>query len=509
MKTLAFQKNKFDLRNTLRKTSALWPILFLVIGAFCGIVVLKSPLFAILLLMALPTLYILLRRPEIIVLTLVVLISSIVYEEALPKLSVVGGSLHVTDIFLLALLALIPFRLLTDTKFKLAKTPIDIPLSLFYVSVIISAIISLLYYHLDFHIVTGKIRSLSYYLAFFCVTNLVREKKQITFMIKGLFVIAVFVAVAMLLQAGLGDTVQILPGRVEKAATFGETFEATRIIPPGELLVYTIFITTVSVLVTYKESRTLLASRYFLALLTLGCGILVTYTRSYWVATILSCGLLGIIVSTKMKLRLIYVVAMVCIIGLCVVMFFGYEEGKISKHVRAYSARFGSLFSGKKMLHSETLDWRYKENEYAIKSIKNHPLFGIGIGNNYRPELFGPKDKLMWYVHNGFLFILVKTGLVGFLFFMWFYLGFIIRGLAGWKKMGTGLLGAVVVGFSLSGVGILIINVIKPAFVEWNNIVLFSVVIGLCEAMLRLNRREDVVGEKAMSIGRGIGECGW
>lgn len=481
-------EDKSHLISNLLKNYPFLYFFLLGIGAFIGIFVLKSPILATIAVFTLPAFFVLLRKPEIVILLLIILLSSIVYEEAIPKIPVVGGSLHVTDVFLSFLLFIIVFKLFTDSSFKLVKTPLNLPLLLFYFSVIISAFISLSYYKLDFHIVTGRFRALTYYLVFFCVTNLIRDKKQVNFLVKGLFAIASVVALTMLIQAIVGDSVKLMPGRVEKASALGQVFEATRIMPPGELLVYTFFITSGCVIAFNRKSKTLFISLSFYVFVILGIGVLLTYTRSYWVATILALSILLLIASGDNRKRLICLFIVVCVLGGSVSFMVRGDQGRFNKYLVALSKRFTSLFAGEKMIQSETLTWRYSESKYAIKAILKNPIFGIGIGNKYRPQLFGPEDRLMWYVHNGYLFILVKIGFVGLIFFLCFYGAFIVRCLLERRIIEDKMDMAIVTGFMISGVGILFIAVVMPPFMEWHNIMVISTTVGISEAIIRSNK---------------------
>jgi len=74
-------------------------------------------IFAIGIACAVPVLLIIKKKPEIGILAIVILISSIIFEEALPLIPIGVGSFHISDAILLFLLFLIPLNLLLDTRF--------------------------------------------------------------------------------------------------------------------------------------------------------------------------------------------------------------------------------------------------------------------------------------------------------------------------------------------------------------------------------------------------------
>ena len=170
--------------------------LLIVLTIFGGVVLLVSFVF----------------KPEIGILAIVFLTASIIFEQAAPLFSIGVGSLHVSDIFLLFLFCVIFFRLSTDKKFRLAKTPLDIPLILFYLTIIISAFISIAVFKVDFNIVMREFRHVSYYLTFFLITNLIVQKEKMEFLIKGLFAIAVVVGLVMIIQATIGQSFHLMQG---------------------------------------------------------------------------------------------------------------------------------------------------------------------------------------------------------------------------------------------------------------------------------------------------------
>ncbi len=232
-------------------------------GAAIGLILLNVPLiFALVVAGGLVFLAITTTRPEIGLLSIVVLISSIVFEENLGLIPIGVGSLHIADVMFLFLVSIIIYQRMTREDFNLIKTPLDKWLLLFFATLAISAFIAMHFYGVDFNQVMRQARHLSYYLLFFIVTTLITSKKQIQFVIKGLFVIAVIVAVTMLAQAIVGESIQLMPGRVETARTFGRSYGATRILPPGQTLVFVMFITSVCFLTMFSKTS-IFMSKYF------------------------------------------------------------------------------------------------------------------------------------------------------------------------------------------------------------------------------------------------------
>lgn len=458
-------------------------IIWISIGIVLGLVAVYLPLeitlaaIAVILLLKLIT-----SHPSLGVLIIIVLTSSIVFEESIPLIPIGVGSLHISDVLLLFMLGTLGYRYLTEKNFTFAKSPLNIPLLLFVAVSLVSAAVSVTHYGADFNDVARQFRLISYYLLFFLITNFITEKPQIRFLIKGLFIIASVVAAAMVVQAIIGESIQLMPGRIESASTFGSEFETLRILPPGQTLVFVTFITAICALVFVQDKPIIFSGHLYLVPL-LGIGIILTYNRSYWVAAVLGITLLLLITATENRMRLVAMLMIVVIFGGSILAMFGGTEGKLGTTVDAVSHRFTSLFAGKELSRSGPVDDRRLENEYALAQIKSHPLLGIGLGNDYRPEIYGPEDTLTYYVHNAYFWLLTDLGIIGFLLFFWFYIMFLVRAAKSWKGVSDNLLKSAVAGFMISGIAILSIALFIPVFMEWFSIVVIATMTGLTETI--------------------------
>lgn len=462
----------------------------LILGLLIGKIFLGFPIYSVVFVSLLPLLFLIRSKPEIGILAIVILLSSIVFEGVLPQIPIGIGDLHIADSLLLALLFMIPLNLIIDKEFRIVKTRLDIPLFFFVIAVSISACIAIFCYDLDFNQTMGIVRGLTYYLLFFVVTNLIRNERQIRFLVKGLFFIGALVGIMMLVQAAIGESIQLMPGRVEKAWTLGATYEATRVLPPGQTLVYVLFITSVCLIALQKKAR--VKVWHYLLVFSTGVGVTLTYNRSYWATCIFSFTIFMLLTGGQARRRVIFVLSVwLLIITVFLTLFLlSNPRGRVGETIQAISARISSLFRGTELYESGSLQYRRIETEYAVKQITKHPLIGIGLGNDYRPSIFGADDKLTDYIHNGYLWILLKMGLIGFLPFLWFYFGFVVRGFKNWEKMGNNYFRSLLTGFTLSGLAVLLSNLVNPMFMQWFSIVVLSIIIGLSEGIISLNEKE-------------------
>ena len=152
--------------------------------------------------------------------------------------------------------------------------------------------------------------------------------------------------------------------------------------------------------------------------------------------------------------------------------------------------RFTSLFTGSKLVESSTLQDRFTENGFALDNISEHPVLGIGLGTEYRPSLYGKKDEILYFVHNNYLWIVLDTGVTGLVFYMWFFLGFIIRALNNWRTIKDDYLRSALLGFMLSGTAMLFQALVDPVFMYWFSIVIIAIIAGLSEVIININSNE-------------------
>lgn len=472
------------LTSTKRKYHIL-PILFVVFVSFIIASFYLEPLhFAIVIGCGILLLSILRLKPEIIMMCIVILGSSIVFEEALPGIETGIGYFHVLDVLLLSLFGLIPLKYILEKEFRLVRTPLDLPLLLFYLAALIAACLAIFYYDLSLTKTLRKLSIVTYYLIFLAVTNLIHNEKQIRFLVKGLFCIGIVVGIAMLVQAIVGESVQLMPGRVEKAATLNVIYEATRVLPPGQTLIYVLFITS-ACLIALQENNSGSSWRYVLMLCT-GIGVTLTYNRSYWVSCIFCLILIMFLVDSAarkrfMRMSLIWFL----VIGLSLIPILLSDPGGGGRQsINALTDRFDSLFKGRDTYADASLEWRRIENRYALERIAKDPLIGIGLNNDYRPRVFGPDENLTSYIHNAYLYIVLNFGIMGALPFFVFYFGFILRGLRRWKKIQDNYLKSLVLGFSVSGIGIILACMVDPIFMQWFSIIVISIMTGLNEVII-------------------------
>lgn len=458
------------------------------VGVLLGVASLwLSPLWTVIALAGGGLMFVALKRPEIALLGILIATSSIVFEDRLPLIPIGIGSLHIPDVFLLASLGLIILRWLVEPDFKIVRTPLDCPLLIFYGVALLSTFIAIFRSSVEAQTGIRAIRIVFYYLTFFIVTNLVREDHQRRFLLRGIFLLANIVAAAMVIQFLLGESVPILPGRVETLRTQGTRYSGvTRILPPGQSLIPVAFIVT-SVTLVLDRFRPIDMLR-FLQWGLLGLALVLTFSRASWVGTALAVFLLACLVRGQGRRRFMgFGLVVMFLATMILLLVLAQPESQVGQLASSSIKRLSTVIGGNLFMDS-SFRWRYAEYEHALPQVVSHPLLGLGLGARYRSfdarldyEFFDGRA----YIHNGHLWILLKTGLLGYGGLLWLSLVFLHRGFKYWRLIPNSQMRGSVLGFTLTYLGLLIGAVANPTFVQWFWTPVIGLMMGLNEAILR------------------------
>jgi O-antigen ligase len=442
--------------------------------------------------------YAILKRPEIALLGILVATSSILYEDQLPMISV-GISFHIPDMLLLGSFGIIVVRLLVQPNFKVIRTPLDWPLLVFFGITIFSTSIALYQSTVDVEVARRAFRVFSYYLTFFVVTNLVRERRQINTLLNGFFILATIVAAAIVLQFIVGSSAQLLPGRVEILATQGAMYEdITRVLPPGWSVVLVSFVVILCILVL--EKNTLLPWIKFLQLGLMGMALIFTFLRSYWAALLIIFLFMGYFFKAADRKKYIGLgLISISLIAIILLIVFTDPDSRAARLTAASSDRLGTLFdSGTFQGEDGSLNWRMIENEYAFSTIASNPWLGLGMGFTYRPwdprldrpDFSGLGYDFRKHIHNGHLWILLQSGVLGYFSLMWLSLTFLIRGFRNWRYVLNNRFKGVVLGFTLAYLAIFVAAVANSSFTQWRWTPILGIMMGINEVIFAKSDQE-------------------
>lgn len=462
------------------------------LGMAVGILATWFPPFWVLVaLAALPFGILALKRSEFALLGILLATSSIVYEELLPVISTPIGSLHITDVLLLALLGLIIIRRMLKPELNIIRTPLDWPLLAFYGVTLLSTFVAIHGSSVEVEMARRAIRVVTYYLTFFIVTNLVREDHQLHFLVRGMLILATVVAAAMVAQFLLGESLHLFPGRVESLQTQGVSYvDITRILPPGQSIVVVAFITITVILVL--GGRRPLNILVFLQWGLLGLAVLLSFTRTFWVQAGLAILFLTFLVSGRGMVKLMTRSLVVLLFAAPLLLFvFDNRDSRFAGLITASYERLATLGSSK-TVGEDSLQWRYVENEYVLPQILSHPLLGLGLGARYRPFDWRI-DRIDYhargwdprrYIHNAHFWIIMMAGPLAYLCLVWLSVVFLLRGFKYWRLIPDLRMRGYVLSFSLIYLGVLLGAIVSPMFMQWYWTPVIGILMGVNEGVI-------------------------
>jgi O-antigen ligase len=424
------------------------------------------------------------ERPYIGLVTLIALTSSVVPEDRLPVLKM-GGNVHVFDLMLGFLLALIFVKRLVKREFTFVRTPLDLPVILFAASSIV-ACWTATRLGVDALVALPGTRIILLYLTFFIVTNLVRDEHALGWLVKALFVLAVITAVVMVTQAAVGSSVQFMPGLIGSVDVAGQQFSGiSRVEAPGIMLVQFMLVAA-SALWAMGDSR--ISPLVLMGIVGLATvAIALTFYRGGWVAALFSLGLVFLVTPPARRARIIMGLLAAIVVLLIVGAFSISTGGKMGTYAAALGTRAESLFSGDALMQEQdTWDNRILELKDALRVIPQHLVFGIGFANPYRTGGRFTGDVGTW-IHNGYAFVLLKMGLLGFVPFVSIFVIFLRRGLHLWKGVRHPSYRALSLGLTAGFAGLMLANISDPRLVgnlKWTPVC--GVILGINEVIYRL-----------------------
>ncbi len=437
-----------------------------IFGAILGTLFLFLPPLTVALITGVAVLVVLaIKKPELALLALLVIISSLFPDTVFPRINLIAFNLYITDILIGVFLLLIIIRWLVDRNYPLIHTPLDIPFLAFCIWAAVTALHGFWMNDVPRYRMIPELRIAEYYITFFLFTNLLRTPGSLRFLLRWFFILATLVGIVMIVQYFLGYTSPFLAGRVEELVTSeqGRIYqEITRITDTtGEGLITMAFMLK-SVLLFIDRFR----PRKIIDLIQwgiIGIGFIMTFNRTHWMMAIFVIGMTALLVGKQERQKMFYwflavIMLMVFLISAILILL---PESGAAIFLRAVGDRLFSVANSDlyRNPHTSTLLWRSFEYKYGLPQVWSHPIMGLGLGANYRPLLMdidGYWADGRHFVHNSHLWIAIKTGLVGLFFYLWFLLGFVWHGLRSWRSIPDATFRGMVLGSALSILAVII-----------------------------------------------------
>jgi len=330
------------------------------------------------------------------------------------------------------------------------------------------------------------------YMVFFAVTNLVRTRRQLLTLVGGMFVIATITAIFMVVQQAVGTSFSIMPGQetvgTATSVSQGAMVGIARVMAPGQGLVYVMLLPAFILYVTpeYLKGRKWLG---LIPVILFPLAIAFTFTRTLWLGAIVE-GVIFILIHNFKSTRFIGLVLILVIGAITFVSLFSVYSPRIDIVVKALSTRFDSLAADERA-EDVSAQYRLKENEVAIPKIKENPILGLGLGAEWRDawDRWDARNRFQGFIHNGYLYLLIDMGIVGFLPFLWFSIAHLVIGFFAWYRLQDPILKGLVIGFTLSYLVLLLANTSSPQVLKPHIVPLFGILLGINQVAVKLGQQ--------------------
>lgn len=180
----------------------------------------------------------------------------------------------------------------------------------------------------------------------------------------------------------------------------------------ADLLLFITLPLIVAHLIVRKDLRGGKAALAAAACIPLLYVVIFSYRRAQWVGLIFSIGLLYLGASKFIRKKMMLLMVAVLLIGCAVAVTAGLDAEKAAR----ISSRISSIFDRKQSSNV----YHVLESRQVLKDLSGSPLFGLGLGSHHSPLGIYDNDVVPSnVVHNTFLYVWMKVGLPGFMFFLW------------------------------------------------------------------------------------------
>jgi O-antigen ligase len=251
--------------------------------------------------------------------------------------------------------------------------------------------------------------------------------------------------------------------------------------PPGESLFFvTLTMTTIWVAFKgYQGWRTLVWAGLILFCLA---ALAITFSRAYWIAAVVAL-IVAILLMPKTPRRraLLYFAAFAAGAALLAMAVAGPLFWKI---LAVLGERFESILGAGVDLSFRN---RLAESAGALDRILANPVWGYGFGYYYFFDPVIPYQLPTWYVHNAYLYLWLKLGLLGLIAFLVWYGSVLRHACSAYRSTTDPFLKPLLLGIASVMIAMIPLSVTSPQFIQKDSILFLA--IGMSIAELAHHRR--------------------
>lgn len=234
---------------------------------------------------------------------------------------------------------------------------------------------------------------------------------------------------------------------------------------------------------SFYESNKRRKLRYWFMSLPMLMHLVLSFTRGYWIAFLVAI-FLGFILFNLLERRkvLLYLGKFVLVLLLLIFITLGIGKNlKISKGgetlAESLVKRTQSIFSiglrrgGELDVSGISNLYRLIEWKESWKKIKGKPFLGYGFGYSLTiTDLFTKRKISSWFVHQNYLLMALKIGLLGLLSFVWLSVIFLKKGILALKSINAPDEKGTILGFVTNYLQLMIVALTNYVYANVNHV---------------------------------------
>jgi O-antigen ligase len=393
------------------------------------------------------------------------------------RIPLAGGGIFISDILLGLLMVAWAVNLLSRGEVRMVKTPVAVALVVFLAWVAFSCVSGIVAGN-ELRFVLQDLRSLLYFTLFFWVVTEVDDRRTLLRVlgVLGGVVVAGFITGLVSTALGRGNET----GFVEAGVT--------RFPAPNEVFLMGAVL-ALSWIVMWPRGRRQPRVLWFILAVS-AVGLAISLVRGFYVGLAVAVALLLVVLRTRQRLRLIAGVLVATLVLAVAGLLFA------PTLVESVATRAAAVTE----VGDRNVQYRFLENQSAMRSIRERPVLGNGLGATYVADFsrYGIPLETETYIHNNYLWFLHRLGAVGLLVFGWVMVAFLRprRWLAVARGAVDPVTGGMVVGGRVLIAALLVVSITSPQFNNKADAALVALVMGLSEVALALAAREIDTGKE-------------
>ncbi len=197
-------------------------------------------------------------------------------------------------------------------------------------------------------------------------------------------------------------------------------------------------------------------------------ALVLTQSRGYWIAFIVSCISLFYVSDFKAKKKTLLLLTVIVTIVFSISALFFYD--KLQVIFDALITRFQTIGEGGLDV---SLKERLFESIAVIERIYSNPIAGHGFGTTYRRELlFLNYVEYRTFIHNGYLLVWFKSGILGLILFLSLFFVLIKESYAAIKKSTSTIHKSLSISSFSVLIGLLLVNNTSPQFFHFDSLLI-------------------------------------